>query len=203
MKKGLLLAALAATSINLAHASCDYTPNKDDFAFSFTAYGAPDKSYVVTKNTFTEYELASSTGKLVGASIEIDTNSLDTSHDLNDGNGGLWSDSFPMIRNSNVINGLFNNFVNPGKITATVKSIDATTVQLEVTMNGETKVVPMEYKVEAGKLAANGTLEIMDFNGSEAFAMFEAICTLAFHQGKSWSDIAIEFSVPVTEVGCG
>lgn len=39
-------------------------------SFSCTAYGAKDKSYMVSESTFSKYELASSTGKLVGASCK-------------------------------------------------------------------------------------------------------------------------------------
>lgn len=201
MKTTFLLLAITTASISSVQASCDFTPEKEGFAYSFTAYGAKDKSYVVSENTFTKYELASESGKLMGAGITINTNSLDTSKDLNNGGGGQWPASLAAVRNGNVINGLFNNFSNPGKISGKISSIDAESISLDLTMNGETKTIPMSYSVTNGKLSAEGTLDILDFNGAEAFKKFAKICR-SWHKGKSWSDVKIEFSVPVAEQGC-
>ena len=204
MKFSVIAAALLTTvvSFNSLATQCDFTPDKDAFAFSFTAYGAKDKSYVVSKNTFKEFQLASATGNLVGATIDIDATSLDTSKDLNNGMGGDWHISLATVRNGNVINGLFNNFLNPGKVAAKIIAIGKDKVDLAVTMNGQTKTVVMSYSVTDGKLQAEGTLDIMDFSASEAFKKFAALCTNAWHKGKSWSDVKIEFNVPVSGQSC-
>ncbi|WP_232417864.1 YceI family protein [Methyloversatilis thermotolerans] len=201
MNKTLLAIALLST-VHAAQAACDYTPDRNGFKFDFTAYGAKDKSYVVSKNTFNKFELASASGRLLGATIDIDAASVDTSHDLNNGSGGQWPPTFPAIRNGNVVNGLFRNFANPGRIAAKVSAIDARQLKLDVTMNGVTRAVPMSYKVADGVLSAEGKLDILDFNGAEAFRKFEALCTVAWHKGKSWTDVAIFFTVPVKEKGC-
>ena len=204
MKLSFIAGAILTTTVSFSSlaAQCDFTPNKDAFAFSFTAYGAKDKSYVVSKNTFSKYELASSTGKLVGANINIDASSLDTSNDLNNGMGGDWPISLATMRNNNVINGLFNNFINPGKVSAKIAAISKDKIDLAVTMNGQTKTVAMTYTISDGKLNAEGVLEILDFSASEAFKKFGALCTNAWHKGKSWSDVKIEFNVPVSETSC-
>lgn len=203
MKQSLPLMTLVLACIsNTVFAACDYTPDQEGFKVHFTFYGAPDKSYVVTKNTFTEYETASETGKLVGATIDIDATSVDTSHDLSNGMGGQWPANFVPIRNMNVVNGLFNNYVNPGKVAAKIASVDAEKVNVEVTMNGETRTIPMDYSIAEGVLSAAGKLDILDFNAAEAFAKFEALCKVAWHKGKSWSEIEIFFEVPVAETGC-
>lgn len=201
MMKLVKVVGLSMLVANGAYASCDFTPDKEGFGFSFTAYGAKDKSYVVTQNTFTQFELASESGKLLNASIDIDATSLDTSKDLNNGQGGQWPENLAAVRNGNVVNGLFNNFVNPGKVMAKIGAIDASSISLDVTMNGETRTVPMNYSVADGKLTAEGTLDILEFNGADAFKKFSRICR-SWHKGKSWSDVAIQFSVPVAEKGC-
>jgi len=176
--------------------SCTYTPDEKSFKFSFTAFGAPDKSYIVTKNTFKKYQLASATGKLEGATIDIDSTSLDTSNDLNNGKGGTWDPALANIRNMNVVTGLFKNFATPGKITAKIEKIQGNDLQLAVTMNDVTKVIPMKITEKNGHLQAKGTLDIIkDFNGGSAFEKFGRICTQAFHQGKTWTDVDIEFEV--------
>jgi len=201
MKKTLFVVATLLAA-NVAQASCDFTPDQAGFSYSFTAYGAKDKSYVVTQNTFTKYEVASASGKLLGATIDIDATSVDTSKDMNNGGGGLWPDNLAAVRNGNVVNGLFNNFANPGKISGKISAIDKEKVSLDLTMNGETRTIAMPYSVSEGALSAKGTLDILDFNGAEAFKQFAAICR-SWHKGKSWSDVDITFSVPVKENGCG
>ena len=69
-------------------------------------------------------------------------------------------------------------------------------------MNAVTKDVAMPYTIEDGVLKAKGTLEIMDFNAEKAWQQFNNICSTSWHQGKTWTDIDIYFSVPVQEKGC-
>ena len=78
MKKTLVAFVLALFTAPSFAGQCDFTPDKDKFAFSFTAYGFPDKSYDVKDNTFTDYELSSESGKLLNAGIVIKTASVDT-----------------------------------------------------------------------------------------------------------------------------
>ncbi|AFJ02996.1 YceI-like protein [Methylophaga frappieri] len=205
LKKQLIAASLPLMVMFAmpAHASqCDFTPDKEGFDFSFTAFGAPDKSYVVSGNRFTKYEVASESGKLLNATIDIDASSLDTSHDLSNGMGGEWPDSIPPVRNENVVKNLFMNFVDPGTIQAKIVEIKDGELSLDVTMNGETRTVPMSYEVVDGKLQAKGSLDILDFNASEAFKKFEAVCTTIWHKGKTWSTVDLTFTVPVEEAGC-
>lgn len=201
-----LFKSLLATALFIsfsAHAQqCDLTPNPNAFSFSFTAYGAPDKSYVVSKNTFKQYSLASENKKLLNASIDINAFSVDTSHDLNNGSGGQWPIAFSSIRNSNIVNGLFKRFEDAGHIKARITGINKTAIELNVEMNGVTHTIPMTYTIKDGVLHAKGVLDILDFNGKTAFEAFAAICADAWHKGKSWSDVAIEFSVQVNEPSC-
>lgn len=200
--KHLSLAFLALACCHVAQAECDFTPDKSGFDVRFTAYGAPDKSYAVSKNTFGSYELASASGKLLGATIEIDATTLDTTHDLNNGLGGEWPVSIPPIRNLNVVNGLFNNFADPGKIYGEITAINSDQIDVALTMNEVTNTIPMTYTIADGVLSAEGKVDIVDFDGAEAFKQFEAICTAAWHQGKSWTEVDISFSVPVAEATC-
>lgn len=200
--KTITFPLLSMIALPALASQCDFTPDKTGFDFSFTAFGAPDKSYVVSGNRFTEYELASESGKLLNATIAIDAQSLDTSHDLSNGMGGEWPDSIPPVRNGNVVTNLFMNFANPGKIDAKIAQIDANKLDLAVTMNGETRTVPMDYEVVDGQLTAKGTLDILEFNASEAFKKFEAVCTTIWHKGKTWSTVDITFTVPVEEASC-
>ncbi|HBR98382.1 MAG TPA: hypothetical protein DD979_13550 [Gammaproteobacteria bacterium] len=185
-------------SVAALSAECVYMPDKDGFGFSFTAYGAPDKSYVVSQNTFKVYTLASPNGTLRGATIDIDATSLDTSADLSNGMGGYWAPGIAQLRDMNVVNGLFKQFANPGKIHAKVDSISGDRLSLLVTMNEVTAPVEMVLEEKDSMLHARGSFDLLeDFQADSAFAALEQICTIAWHKGKSWSDVDIEFHVPV------
>jgi hypothetical protein len=164
---------------------------------SFTAYGAPEKDYIVAGNVFKNYELASDSGFLKGASIEIDATSLDTSFTKDNGTGGEWPAMFLPLRDSNVVDYFFKKFkTDPAKITALISAVNEDSLDLDVTMNGVTKTLPMSFAIEDGKLMAAGSLEVLDF-APKAFKSLRAVCEAGFHQGKTWSDIDLKFDVPV------
>ncbi|PHS23329.1 MAG: hypothetical protein COA83_10210 [Methylophaga sp.] len=201
MKKNLISALLTGAcllfSATASFAECTYKPEKEGFNMSFTAYGAPEKNYIVKGNKFKEYTLASESGLLKGASIEIDATSLDTSFTKDNGLGAEWPAMFLTLRDSNVVGYFFNKFkTDPAKINATISAINEDSLDLDVTMNGVTKTIAMSFTVEEGKLMAAGKLEILDF-APKAFKSLRDVCEAGFHQGKSWSDIDLKFDVPV------
>jgi len=195
-KSNLIAATLCLFAVTPSFADCTYKPDQEGFNMSFNAYGAPDKSYIVKDNIFKDYTLTSESGLLNGASIEINTASLDTSATNNNGTGGEWPAMFLTMRDTNVINSFFNKFKkSPEKIMATISAVNEDSLDLDVTMNGVTKTLPMSFTVEGGKLVAEGKLEILDF-APKAFKSLATTCS-GFHQGKSWSDIDLKFQVPV------
>lgn len=192
----LITAALCLFAVTPCFADCSYKPVQEGFGMSFTAYGAPDKTYIVKDNIFKDYTLTSESGLLKGASIELNTASLDTSATKNNGSGGEWPAAFIPMRDNNVINYFFNKFKHsPNKIVATISAVNEDSLNLDVTMNGVSKTLPMSFTVENGNLVAQGKLEILDF-APKAFKSLAAMCG-GFHQGKSWSDIDLKFHVPV------
>lgn len=195
-QRKLLVATLLLFTAAPCFADCSYKPDQEGFSMSFTAYGAPDKSYIVKDNTFKEYSLSSDSGFLNGASIEIDATTLDTSATKDNGLGGEWPAAFLTMRDSNVTNYFFNKFkTEPAKIMATISAVNEGSLDLDVTMNGVTKTLPMSFIIQDGQLLAEGGLEILDFS-PKAFKSLAAMCA-GFHQGKSWSDIDLKFQVPV------
>lgn len=203
IKKMILLGTLLGMGAAVQAASCDYTPDPKGFQLGFTAYGFPDKSYDVKNNTFKDFHLDSSTGKLLNGSIVINTQSVDTSADKRDWSRKKnWPDATIKIRNQNIANGLFKLFSDQGKIQAKVTAIHAKTLDLSVTMNGVSKTVPMKYTVKNGVLEAKGKVELTDFNTAKALQNFAKICSAVWHKGKTWTDVDIAFSVPVKEKGC-
>lgn len=186
----------AAGEEMMAADGASYGFDEGSFAFGFTAYAAQDKSYAITGITFEEFTVDSPENKLEGTSIEVKLASVNSSADKNNGKGGEWSDIMIPARDENIVSGFVNNLAQKETATAKVVGIDRSKIDLEVTLNDVTKVVEMPYTVTDGVLTAKGSTDVVEYNGSEAFEKFAALCT-AFHYGKSWSDIELMFSVKV------
>lgn len=167
----------------------------DKLKYNFTFFGAADKSYVVTKNTFKTATSNFPEGKLLNATLDIDALSIDTSADLSNGKG-KWPEPMVNIRNMNVVNNFFKQFeTDIGKVSTKIVKIQDSVIDVEFKMNGVTKIIPFSYKIEDGIIKANGKLDILDFNTTKAWTRFSAVCK-SFHHGKSWSELDIFFEVP-------
>ncbi|RXK12159.1 hypothetical protein CP965_10290 [Halarcobacter mediterraneus] len=193
MKKTVFsLVTLGILSSNLFAGSCE-----DNLKYDFTFFGAPDKSYVVTKNTFTNSKSNFPNGKLLNATLEIDALSLDTSADMNNGKA-MWPASMAKVRNMNTVNNFFKGFEKDiGKINVKIIKVAADSMDVEFKMNGETKVIPFSYKTEGDTIKASGKLDVLAFNTNKAWTRFAAVCS-AFHKGKSWNEIDVFFEVPAS-----
>lgn len=170
---------------------------EDELKYDFTFFGAPDKSYVVTKNTFKTATSNFPDGKLLNATLDIDAFSIDTGADLSNGSA-KWPASMAKVRDMNTVNQFFKVFEkDAGKINVKIVKIDATAMDLEFTMNGVTKTIPFSYKEEAGVIKAMGKLDVLAFNTNAAWTKFNAVCK-GFHRGKSWNEIDVFFQVPAS-----
>lgn len=186
---------LSLTAAGLLTSSLYANECANKLKYDFTFYGAMDKSYVVTKNTFKKAISNFPSGKLLNATLDIDAFSLDTSADMNNG-AAMWPASMAVIRNNNTVNNFFKRFENNArKINVKVVKIADSSMDLEFKMNGVTKIIPFSYKVEADMIKASGKLDILAFNTSKAWTAFSAVCK-SFHKGKSWNEIDIFFEVP-------
>lgn len=191
MKK-LFLASIIASS-SLFAGTCS-----DNFKFDFTFYGSPKKEYVVTKNTFDSFKVNFPDEKLNDATLEIDTLTLNTSADMNN-MGKVWPAAMAKVRNNNTINHFFKKFENdPTKITAKVTEVSDSEIKIEFTINGVAKEIPFSYEVDGETLKATGKLEILDFNTNAAWEQLKRIAEKAYHHGKSWSQIDLNFSLPAS-----
>lgn len=170
--------------------------NKETFNFSITGYGAKDKSYAVSDIVFKKFVVNSPKDQLLGAILSLDPNSIDTSRNLNNGQGGEWPVAFAEVRNGNIINGFFNNLTVKENVTAEIISVDEAYIDLKVTLNGVSKTIKMAYIVDVEDLlSATGKIDVLDFNTRDAFKKFSELCSVAFHQGKTWSEIGLKFTV--------
>lgn len=169
----------------------------DKLKYDFTFYGAPDKSYVVTKNTFKKSVSNFPSEKLLNATLSIDAFSVDTSADLSNGKV-KWPVAMVKIRDMNTINNFFKKFdKDAGKIDVKIVKVGDSSMDVEFKMNGETQVIPFEYKTSDGMIKATGKLDVLAFNTKSAWSQFSSICR-GFHKGKSWNEIDINFEVPAS-----
>jgi hypothetical protein len=192
MKKNVLVSLVVTMVLgasSLFGASCE-----DKFTMDYTFFGAPDKSYVVIKNTFAKMTPSFPSGKLNGATVEIDLTSTDTSADMNNGKT-QWPAAMESVRNNNIVRQFFGNFdTDKTKGTAKIVAVNADSVDVEITLNGKTQKINMDTKVDGDMLKASGKLDVAKFAPS-AWKKFSAICK-GFHKGKSWETIDLFFEVP-------
>ena len=118
---------------------------------------------------------------LKSANVEINTLSLDSGLD---------------VRNKSIVSTLFS-LKSSEKIIASISSVntDNKTLNLKLTMNEVTKNIPMSYEKKDGVVIAKGQIDILDYNMSESYAKFAKAC-FDLHEGKSYSEVNIEFTLP-------
>ncbi len=71
------------------------------------------------------------------------------------------------------------------------------TILANVSMNGKTRKVPMQYTISDGKLVAKGVLDVLTFGLAEAFKSLAEGCK-DLHEGVSWTQVEIYFEAPVS-----
>ncbi len=191
MKKTALFLGASLLSSSLFAGVCE-----DGLKYDFTFYGAKDKSYVVTKNTFKSAKSVFPNGKLLNATLDIDAFSLDTSADLSNGKA-KWPASMAKVRNNNTVNNFFKKFTKDvGKINAKITKVGDKEITVDIKMNGVTKSIAFAYEVKEDKIFAKAPLDVLDFNTQDAWKQFGRVCTMGFHKGKSWSTIDVYFTLP-------
>ncbi len=73
------------------------------------------------------------------------------------------------------------------------------TLITQITMNGITRKIPLHYSYDQGILTAQGVIDLFDFSASKALHTINKAC-FDKHQGKTWNDVDIGFSMPIEAV---
>lgn len=192
--KRILIAMFAVVVMANASGSCDLSVD-GDVDVTWKAYKTPAKLGVGGHFKSTDYKSTVPAAKnfrdlFIGSKVIIDVDSVDSN------NPG---------RDDKLLKFFFNVMAGPD-IKAEVVDIKAQQVEhgqpkigvitIAVTMNGITKKVPMNYRYVDKKLSASGTIDLFDFQGQTALASINKAC-FDLHQGKTWNDVAIGFSVNI------
>ena len=187
--KTIALSLLLAFS--LAQANCTFSQPKA-VDVTWKAFKTPLKKGVgghfKTLNFKSDVENAKSLNTLLsGATVDIEVASVDSK------NAG---------RDVKLLNSFFKKMTGPD-IKAEILSLKrdenarkSGLVMISVKMNGINREVPMRYSFSNGVLTANGVIDLADFNATPALQSINKAC-FALHQGKTWSDVNIGFSMKI------
>lgn len=99
-------------------------------------------------------------------------------------------------KTNNILKYFVSNLENT-TIEAKIIRVYIKTLDIELTLNKNRKVIPMKYKVAQNKVIVKGVIDIQDFNLLPAFKVLNK--QVAGHQNKGWSDIPIKFELFYTK----
>ena len=91
---------------------------------------------------------------------------------------------------------------NTIQITGEFKATDDAKCSIDVTLNGETANIPLEYtKTAENRITFNGVMQLEDWNALDAVASINEACK-ELHTGKdgvskTWSEVAVQAEVLV------
>lgn len=202
MMKRILLSLLTLASISHAASSTGCVlVQPSDLNVTWKAYKTPAKIGVSGQFTAVKYSPNTLEGKnfrelFVGSKVSIDTGKLTT------GNPG---------RDEKLVKFFFST-MSSDSIEAKIIDIKRSdrhekgkprtgTLSVEITMNGKTQTVPMEYFYDKGRFDATGTIDLMDFAAGKSLSSINKAC-YELHKGKTWSDVTIGFTTTVKATLC-
>jgi hypothetical protein len=190
----LLVAVTNAGEMGLKGGSCTLTQN-GDVTVIFEAYKTAAKIGVGGVFDRVQYISNAKSGKnfreiFVGSAVTIDTASVNSGNKTRDDK--LVKFFFEQMSSKDITAKILD--YKPNK---RFKGKPKTGLfMVEVTMNGVTKTVPMNYSFDAGIMRANGFIDIFDFSANEALSSINKAC-YDLHGGKTWSDVSIGFTTKV------
>jgi hypothetical protein len=189
-----LVVISSATEMGLNGGSCTLAQD-GAVKVNFTAYKTASKIGVSGSFEKVTYNSKAKSGKnfreiFVGSSVNIETRSVNTKNSARDNK--LVKFFFEKMIGKNITAKILD--YKPNK---RFKGKPKTGLFIvEVTMNGISKIVPMNYIFNKGDMRANGVIDIFDFNANKALSSINRAC-FDLHKGKTWNDVAIEFRTKV------
>ena len=203
--KQIFLSLFAIASISYAAApsapSGCVLVQPNNIQVTWKAYKTPEKIGVDGKFTAVKYIPVSLEGKnfrelFVGSKVNIDTSKITTGNPERDKK--LLTFFFAMMQP----NTIKAKIVDIKRSDTHEKGKPKTgSLSVEITMNGQTQTVPMQYVYNKGKFDATGTIDLLNFAAGDALASINKAC-YDLHKGKTWSDVTIGFSTTVEATLC-
>lgn len=176
MKKIILLLLIFAT-VSFA-SECRYQVKKINV--DWKAYKTPLK--IGVGGTFDRVTLKAADKDSKKSFLESSTVIIDTSS-INSKNSG---------RDAKLVKYFFD-VQNVKKIIAKVISIERSIINIDITMNGITKTIPMKLNI-GDTVQAKGNIDLADFNMLPSLSSINKAC-FDLHKGKTWQDVEIRFNL--------
>ena len=177
---GLSFSAFAKPQI------CSFDYQKEGSTLSWTAFKTPKKVGVGAK--FSDFTITAKNAKstddlLASASFEINSQSIDS------GDKG---------RDMKIAQFFFKNMLKGTKISGKVLKVSNNVADVEMTMNGATKVISMTSKFDeaSSKLIVKGALDVLEFGMKDNLAAITKAC-YEKHEGVTWPNVDLELSAAV------
>ncbi len=198
--KNILLILMVLFSFNYAKTGCVLVQSKD-LNVTWKAYKTLGKLGVSGQFTAVKYLPNQIEGKnfkelLVGSKVSIDISQIFTGNPT---------------RDITLVKHFFSNLKSQtikAKIIAIKRSDKhekgkprTGTLDVEITMNKKTLVIPMKYYYSNEHFDATGTIDIFDFDAKDALSAIHKSC-YDLHKGKTWSDVTIGFSTMIKATLC-
>jgi polyisoprenoid-binding protein YceI len=186
-KQIILILSLLLVSSKLYAKCVTLEDQAENIVLTWTAFKTPAK--VGVNGSFDKISLktpknGSSVGDFVSkTTFEIDTKSVNTKN---------------KARDKKIVKNFFS-FANDSKISGKFLSMKNKTLEVEITMNGKTKVVPMSY-VDNDKMntfVAVGHIDVLDFVLNNQLNAINKACH-ALHKGKTWNDVALKLEAKLS-----
>ncbi|MBU1658235.1 YceI family protein [bacterium] len=162
---------------------------------SFKAYKTAAKAGVGGVFENVKYTAFAPSGKnfreiFVGSSVNIDTSSVNSNNKGRDDT--LVKFFFEKMSSKNISAKITDYLPNKRE-----KSKPKTGVfMVDISMNGVTKNISMQYSFDGGIMQAEGVIDILDFSAGKALSSINEAC-YDLHEGKTWSDVTIGFTTNV------
>jgi len=178
MKKIILTSLLLAVS---TFAECTYYSENAKVTWkAFKTYEKIGVGGTFDHVVFSPRSAKTSEEFLVGSNITINTSTV------NSGNAG---------RDATLVASFFKT-QNVESITAKIISVKDSKAQVDITMNGVTKQIPMSYTIHEGKITGKGVIDLSDFAMLKSLQSINKTC-FDLHAGKTWQDVEIGFEIPI------
>ncbi len=173
----------------------------DDLNVTWKAYKTLAKLGVAGEFTAVNYLPNKKEGKnfrdlFVGSKVSIDVSKINTNNEE---------------RDKTLVESFFSKLLDK-RIDAKIVAIEADkskdgkrpyhgVVDVNITMNQQTLLIPMRYNYKEGVFNAEGTIDLFDFAAKDPLISINKRC-FDLHKGKTWSDVSIGFSTTIEATLC-
>jgi len=173
----------------------------NDMNVTWKAYKTLAKLGVAGAFTEVNYRANKKEGKnftelLVGSTVSIDLSKIDTKNKTRDTT--LINDFFGKLKGK-TIEGEIVSLKADKKVKG--KRVYHGAVDVNITMNGQSLLIPMRYDYKNKNFKAIGIIDLFDFLANDAVKSINKSC-YDLHKGKTWNDVSIEFSTTIEATLC-